>query len=293
MNSKLSFLIIGASGYMGHHLFEQLVKKYPVFGTFSSNPFPGGIHFDLIKPATQDLPFSKVEYAVIFSAVSKIDFCKSHPELSREINVEGVQNLLIKLKEKKVFPIYISSDSVYPGINGGYGENSEGPAVNVYGEHRREIEKFIHDYFQRYCILRFSKVVGYDDNKSDLLSDLYGKIISGKVLKLVQDQNFQIVSLSDMAAVIERVALKNITGTFNIATPETLSRKELAERLANRLAKKIREIQELPFDYFNFEDKRATNPSMKMDRFMEASGFKFQSVDEILGDFLKEAIEAS
>ncbi len=289
MSSKLSFLIIGASGYMGHHLYEQLIKKYPAFGTFSNNPFPGGIHFDLIKPAPQSLPFSQVEYAVIFSAVSKIDFCKSHPELSREINVDGVQNLLMKLKEKKVFPIYVSSDSVYPGINGDYAETSEGPAINVYGGHRREIEKFIHDHFQRFCILRFSKVVGYDDNKSDLLSDLYGQIITGKVLKLVQDQKFQIVSLSDMAAVIEQVARKNMTGTFNIASPQTVSRKELAERLANRLAIKIPEVQELPFEYFNFEDKRAINPSMKMDRFMKASGFKFQSIDEILGDFLKEA----
>jgi dTDP-4-dehydrorhamnose reductase len=289
MNSKLSFLIIGASGYMGHHLYEQLVEKYPTFGTFSSNPFPDGIHFDLIKSEPQSLPFAQVEYSVIFSAVSKIDFCKSHPELSREINVEGVQNLLMTLKEKKVFPIYVSSDSVYPGVTGDYGEDSEGPAVNVYGGHRREIEKFIHDHFQRYCILRFSKVVGYDDNKSDLLSDLYGKIIAGKVLKLVQDQKFQVVSLSDMAEVIEQVARKKITGTFNIATPETVSRKELAERLENRLAINIQEIQELPFGYFNFVDKRAINPSMKMDRFIEASGFKFQTVDEILGDFLKEA----
>jgi dTDP-4-dehydrorhamnose reductase len=289
MNSKLSFLIIGASGYMGHHLYEQLVEKYLTFGTYSSNPFPDGIPFDLIKSAPQSLPFAEVEYAVIFSAVSKIDFCKSHPELSREINVEGVQNLLMKLKEKKIFPIYVSSDSVYPGVNGNYGEDSGGPAVNVYGGHRRGIEKFIHDHFQRYCVLRFSKVVGYDDNRSDLLSDLYGKIITGKVLKLVQNQRFQVVSLSDMAEVIEQVARKNITGIFNIATPETVSRKELAERLANRLAIEIQEIQELPFGYFNFVDKRAIDPSMKIDRFIDASGFKFQTVDEILGDFLKEA----
>ncbi len=288
MNSKLSFLIIGASGYMGHHLYGQLVKKYPVFGTFASNPFPRGIHFDLIKSAPQSLPYSQVEYAVIFSAVSKIDICKSHPELSRKINIEGVRSLLMKLKEKKVFPIYVSSDSVYPGINGDYGETSEGPAVNIYGGHRREIEKFIQDHFQRYCILRFSKVVGYDDKKSDLLSDLYRRITAGEVLKLVRDQKFQIVSLSDMAVVIEQVAQKNMTGIYNIAAPETVSRKELAGRLGNLLEIKNLKIEELPLSYFNFADKRATNPSMKIDRFINDTGFKFQSIDQILRDFLKE-----
>jgi len=80
-----------------------------------------------------------------------------------------------------------------------------------------------------------------------------------------------------------------MTGVFNVATPETVSRKELAERLASLMAIKELEIQELPVGYFNFVDKRAINPSMKMDRFMNASDFKFQSVDEILREFLKEA----
>lgn len=289
MNSKLSFLIIGASGYMGHHLFGQLVKKYSVFGTFANNPFPGGIHFDLINSNPLKLPLSQVEYAVIFSAISKIDYCKTHPELSRKINIEGVQKLLLKLKEKDVFPIYASSDGVYPGIDGGYGEICDGPPAHIYGEHRKEIEGFIQTHFEKFCILRFSKVVGHDDKKSDLLSDLHGKIIIGKVLKLVKGQKFQVISLSDMVAVIEHVARKKMTGVFNVATPETVSRKELAERLASLMAIKELEIQELPVGYFNFVDKRAINPSMKMDRFMNASDFKFQSVDEILREFLKEA----
>jgi dTDP-4-dehydrorhamnose reductase len=289
MSSKLSFLIIGASGYMGHHLFGQLVKRYPVFGTFANNPFPDGLHFDLINSNPQNLPLSQVEYAVIFSAVSKIDNCKSHPELSRKINIEGVQNLLMELRERGVFPIYASSDGVYPGIDGDYGETCEGPATHVYGEHRREIEGFIQEHFEQFCILRFSKVVGYDDKKSDLLSDLYGKIITEKKIKLVKDQKFQIVSLSDMVAVIEQVSQKKMTGVFNIATPETVSRKELAMRLATLLLIENLDIEEVPVSYFDFTDKRAVNPSMKINRFLKASGFAFKSVDEILRDFLKEA----
>ena len=289
MNSKLAFLIIGASGYMGHHLYNQLSKKHPVQGTYASNPFPGGIHFDLINSNPKTLPLAKAEYAVIFSAVSKIDLCKSHPELSRKINVEGIQNLLIELKRCGVSPIYASSDGVYPSIHGNYEETCQEPAVHMYGEQKREVEYFIQKHFQKYCILRFSKVVGYDEKKSDLLSDLYDKLITGSVLKLVRGQKFQVVSLPDMVAVIEQVVKKNMTGVFNIATPETISRKDLAERLANLLAIQNLEIQELPVSYFNFADKRAINSSMKINRFLDISGFKFKSVDNILSDFLREA----
>ena len=288
MNSKLAFLIIGASGYMGHHLYNQLSKKHPVQGTYASNPFPGGIHFDLINSNPKTLPIAKAEYAVIFSAVTKIDLCKSKPELSRKINVEGIRNLLIELKRCGVSPIYASSDGVYPSIHGNYEETCQEPAVHMYGEQKREVEYFIQKHFQKYCILRFSKVVGYDEKKSDLLSDLYDKLITGSVLKLVRNQKFQVVSLPDMVAVIEQVVKKNMTGVFNIATPETISRKDLAERLANLLAIKNLEIQELPVSHFNFIDERTVNSSMKIDRFLKMSGFTFEPVDKVLSNFLKE-----
>jgi len=289
MDLKPSFLIIGASGYMGHHLYTQLSKKYSVRGTYASNPFSEGIHFDLTKSNPQNLPLSNVKYVVIFSAISKIDFCKSQPELSRKINVEGIQNLLTELKQKGAIPIYASSDGVYPGISGGYEEDCQESAIHIYGEHRREVEHFIESHFQRYCVLRFSKVVGYDEKKSDLLSDIFQKLIAGNVLKLVENQMFQVVSLSDMVAVIEKVAQKNLEGIFNIATPETVSRKELVRRMAGLMDIENPAIQELPVSYFNFLDKRAINPSMKIDRFLNRSGFRFQSVDQILRDFLKEA----
>ena len=289
MGSKPSFLIIGASGYMGRHLYEQLSKKYSVRGTYANNPFPGGIYFDLTKSNPQKLPLTNVKYAVIFSAISKIDFCKSQPELSHKINVEGIQKLLNELNQKGVTPIYASSDGVYPGFVGGYGEDCQEPAVHTYGEHRREVEHFIQSHFQRYCVLRFSKVVGYDNKKSDLLSEIFQKLIAGNVLKLVENQMFQVVSLSDMVAVIEKVAQKHMEGIFNIATPETVSRKELVRRMAGLMDIENPAIQEFPVSYFNFLDKRAINPSMKIDRFLSSSGFRFQSVDEILRDFLKEA----
>ena len=78
-------------------------------------------------------------------------------------------------------------------------------------------------------------------------------------------------------------------GIFNIATPETVSRKELVRRMAGLMDIENPAIQEFPVSYFNFLDKRAINPSMKIDRFLSSSGFRFQSVDEILRDFLKEA----
>ena len=95
--------------------------------------------------------------------------------------------------------------------------------------------------------------------------------------------------MSDIAVVIEQVAQKNMIGIFNIATSQTVSRKELAVRLGNFLEIKNLEIEEFSLSYFNFADKRANNPSIKIDRFISDSGFRFETIDKILHDFLKEA----
>jgi dTDP-4-dehydrorhamnose reductase len=108
-------------------------------------------------------------------------------------------------------------------------------------------------------------------------------------LKLIENQKFQVVSLNDMVSVITKVAQKKITGLYNVATPEVVSRKELAERMAKRLGIIGYQIEEVPLSYFNFAEKRATNPSMKIDRFIATTGLKFQAIDEILNDFLEEA----
>jgi len=293
MSQKPSFMIIGASGYMGLHLFKVLSKKYSVKGTYANRPFPTGIHFDLTRSDPKTLPLLGINYAVIFSAISKIDFCKTNPELSRKINVSGVQKLLQELKDRGVFPIYASSDGVYPGLKGDYVETSKGLPIHTYGEHRKEVEQFIEDNFKEYCILRFSKVVGFDEKKSDLLFDLYQNLVHGKVLKLIKNQKFQVVSLNDMVSVIAKVVQKKITGLYNVATPEIVSRKELAERIAKRLGIIDYQIEEVLISYFNFAEKRATNSSMKIDRFITTAGLKFQTIDEILNDFLEEVRKKS
>jgi dTDP-4-dehydrorhamnose reductase len=288
MSQNPSFVIIGASGYMGLHLFSALSEKYYVKGTYAKRPFPTGVHFDLKNSAPKTLPLSGINYAIILSAISKIDCCKTNPKLSREINVNGVQKLLLELKRRKIFPIYASSDGVYPGINGNYVETSKGPPIHAYGQHRLEVEKFILKNFKKYCILRFSKVVGFDNKKSDLLSDLHQNLVHGNTLKLVRGQKFQIISLKDMVLVIKEVVQNNITGLYNVASPEVVGRKELAERMAKRLGIINCKIEEVPISYFNFPEKRAPNPSMSVKQFIEVTGFTFQTIDEILNDFLKE-----
>ena len=54
--------------------------------------------------------------------------CEKYKDKSYAVNVLGVQNLreiILKIKERKIKLIQISSDAVYPSIKGNYSENSK------------------------------------------------------------------------------------------------------------------------------------------------------------------------
>ena len=209
MSQNPSFIITGASGYMGLHLLKALSEKYSVKGTYANRPFPTGIQFDLMSSDPQTLPLSGVNYAVIFSAVSKIDFCKTNPELSRKINVSGVQKLLHELKRRRIFPIYASSDGVYPGIKGNYKESEPLLPKNNYSWSKlggeSSVQMYKNSLILRVCMTEkpfVHKKAFYDFNTNFIFHDEVAKIL----FKLINKKG--IINLGGKAQTVYRFVKK-------------------------------------------------------------------------------------
>ncbi|MBI5184450.1 MAG: sugar nucleotide-binding protein [Nitrospinae bacterium] len=285
-NKDASILIVGASGYIGRSLYEGLSPPFHVYGTYCSAPLRGGIYFDLTASDPESLPLRDVKYAVLLAAKPKIDYCKLNPEQSAKVNVEGTANLLACLRRRGVFPIFLSSDAVYPGTAGGYDESCPGPALNCYGRQKRSIEDYILENFRDYCILRISKTVGYVPGRPDLLETLCQGLVAGEELKLLEDQKFQVLSLDDLKAAIRFVVENKVVGLFNVASPETTDRIEIASHLASLMKVESVKLKKVKMEDLGFADRRAENSSMKIDKFLALAPFKFQGVREILRNFL-------
>ena len=72
--------------------------------------------------------------------------CEKYKDKSYAVNVLGVQNLreiILKIKERKIKLIQISSDAVYPSIKGNYSENSKLKPYNYYGKTKFFSEKIV------------------------------------------------------------------------------------------------------------------------------------------------------
>lgn len=241
-----------------------------------------------MNPDFGRIPGQGIEYGFLLAGNSKIDEVARDPESSWKMNVEGNRKVLSFFRRHSIFPVFFSTDHVYPGLAGNHGESCEGAAVNLYGQQKRRIEETIQEQFKEYCILRLPKVVGMTDVPGEMLMELHRGLTQRQEVKLIEFQVFQILSMQDLLGIVRHVLDQRLSGTFNAATPERVTRLTLLQRMA-RLAN-IAELRyrQLPQAEFGFADRRPQDSSMNVTKFLEATGFRFQSVDEILNQFLQE-----
>lgn len=124
--------ICGASGFIGHALFEHLIYKgKTVLGTYCHNSKPGMVRFDIRKSGF-DI-FDKCEIVVVLSAYAKIKFCEENKVEAFFVNVFQTCKLLSYLNDKGIPALFISSDaSVRADL-----------MDTTYGKYKKIVEKYI------------------------------------------------------------------------------------------------------------------------------------------------------
>lgn len=75
------------------------------------------------------------------------DACENNPEQARRINVEATQSLAELTSSRGILLIYISTDYVFPGVEGDapYETDAEPKPTNIYGQMKRDGEVAVLD----------------------------------------------------------------------------------------------------------------------------------------------------
>ena len=143
MENNQGILILGATGLIGNHLYNFLKKTgKKVIGTYNKDKQESLFYFDITKSSLDELPLSNISYAVICSAITKLDDCRDNPEYSHKVNVESTEKLIIELSRRGIVPVFLSSGAVFDGALGGYKEDSPRNPLSIYGEQKLEVEDY-------------------------------------------------------------------------------------------------------------------------------------------------------
>jgi len=226
-------LIIGASGFVGNEIYNQLkAKGKPLKGTFYSNIKPELYKLNMYSQEEVQLAFEKFKPKHIYmpAFISNVNYCELNDE-PNEINKLGVTNVVKMCKKFKSKLIFYSSDYIFDGVSGPYFETDKLNPINRYGLTKLLCENLVKQ-LQNYLIIRTTVVYGYNPESKNFLMTLTEDLKNQIGNEIPNDQIGSPTHIEDLAEISIKLVEENKNGIYNIAGPDLCSRYVFALKIA-------------------------------------------------------------
>lgn len=231
-------LITGASGFLGWNLCQVAAKEWEVYGTYCSHPLEiTGINllpvdlrnFQELKGAFQDIQPDAVIHT---AAQSQPNFCQTHPQESREINVTASWNIAGLCADAAIPCAFTSSDLVFDGQNAPYQESDPVCPINIYGEQKVMAELGMLDRHPQTAVCRMPLMFGDAGTVAkSFLQPMLQNLREGKEIRLFVDQYRNPISGTTAASGLLLALEKDYRGILHLGGRERVSRYEFFQIL--------------------------------------------------------------
>lgn len=286
------YLIIGASSFIGRHLYNCCRRnRIEIIGTYYKHPLDREwIPFDMCTDHLQSLCNRYLqgkipETVMICSASTGIDRCKRDAGESSRLNVVHTKKLLKEADDLGIKCVFLSSEAVFDGKKGMYTEEDAPAPVTVYGQQKLEIEQYIAQNIKDYIIFRISRASGSQFGEKDIFDDFYNKIQRQEEIVCLKDQSFCLTEVDDIANAILKALDMQVKGLYHLSSSNYISRYRLAKLYADKIFGGYENIVEKEYGAFSFLDNRHIYCGLNGDRLAGMLNIRFQSIDGILDHY--------
>ena len=248
----MAIFVVGANGMLGRRIIEVLADRFPVTPVSTSATDGRTLRLDLRAPHDFDYEaISPGDVVVLAAAISSPDRCAKEFEFAHTINVTGTTVAIERCVARGARVIFFSSDVVLGNTSEEVFEDATVHPVGAYGAMKAEVEARFTDT-PEVKVLRLSYVISDDDN---FLKYLAACLDTGEPAKVFTALERRIVTADDVVAVVEAFCGDG-PGTsvslVNLAGPDLLSRKDLADIYAEATGRRLKvETAEPPPGFFD------------------------------------------
>lgn len=251
-------LITGASGFLGSNIVKYLKKNYRIICGYNKFAPPENqvIRLDLsdITSIKSNLNKLKPDTIIHTAAVSRPSVCNQNPDKAEIINIKATQKIAEWSRDKQARLIFTSTDTVYSGKNPPYSEKDKLNAVNYYGKTKVTAEGIIKKLCSNYVILRLALMYGrgyYERKYSSEWLERDLKIKNNQKdyepTGLYIDQYRSMISVKNVARVINELVRSNIQGVLNLGGPDSINRYDFGVKLCSVLGLSKKLIKPVKF----------------------------------------------
>ncbi len=232
------------------------------------------------------------------AAITNVDYCETHRDEARRVNVDGVSNLAEAASENNTRLVQISTDYVFDGTVGHYAEDDTPRPLDYYAQTKLDSEKIV-SKLSSYGIARPSVIYGWNPPEtSGTASDsvkpmnfamfVVDKLKRNETVRAVRDQYSSPTFADNLAEALLRLAKHHSNGIFHTAGRSCLSRYEFAVKLAGLFGYSTRLVQPVFSSEFEQLAVRPKNSCLLVEKAEKALGMTFFTADEGITEMKKQ-----
>ncbi len=224
-------VVIGGSGLIGAALARVLEREgIDVTATFCTHLLSPGQRLDATDAAAVDRLFRAVRPDVVFWAARPAAHL-----VQGDGEVQGVRNVVAAAAPHGIRLVYVSSDEIFDGQGGPYGEDAIPSPVSDAGRAKVTAEAQVLAASPGALVIRTSAVFGWDRHSRNLAMAISERLTKGVPFELPADEWTTPTFAEYLAEAAVRLVQMSATGVVNVAGGETAPTADLGRALARAM----------------------------------------------------------
>ncbi len=301
MSLIVKILVTGGSGLLGSKLVEELLSRnYEVIALYNRNPIPVDheklvkVRLDIVdKTSLEDLILKTRPNVIIHSAAyTDVDGCERNKTYAWRVNVEATRSIVRAARVVKSHLIYVSTDYVFNGEKGLYGENDTPNPVNYYGLTKLVGEELVRTSDLLYTIVRPSAIYGVGGSKKSFAEYVAEKLSRGEKIRALVDQYVSPTHNTLLAMAVAEIVEMRPMGVLHVAG-ERMNRYQFATKIAEALGLPVELVEKASIkDMKHWIAKRPRDSSLDTSKAKSLLKTKFYDTKLALELFKQEWLGA-
>jgi dTDP-4-dehydrorhamnose reductase len=280
-------LVIGGTGLVGNALTRAWARRGSdvVAATYHCHETPHFRQLDMqdLDVVRRILNEVRPGLVAVPAANPNVDYCEQHPEETRGVNVRGTLNVLRVCGELGARMIFFSSDYVFDGRQGVYGEDDSVSPLNEYGRQKAQIEKEVLQAGPGHLVVRTSGAYGWQWEPKNFVLQIRAKLGAGQPVSVAAGVRYNPTYVENLAEIVCELADTGRGGVYHVVGADRVARLEFAKMAARAFRLDESLIKGVPDGQYQPIAPRPVESSLKTDKVRALVKTPVWGIDRSLG----------
>lgn len=265
-------LVVGAAGIVGRHVREAFASN-DVVATYHRTPAHDALPLDATDAPAMRALVRRVRPRTIVLAAAEayVERCEREPEATRQINVDAARAFVDIASEIEATLVVFSSEYVFDGTAGAYGEDDATAPLNEYGRQKVDLERIARS-MQHHLVCRTSAVYGWEASGKNFVCQLVRRLRASAPFEVPADQLVTPTFAPELGRAVASLVRAGLAGTYHVVGPAVLPRPEFARLAARAFGLPVDLIRERPTAELGLVAPRPLRAGLRDDKLRAALG---------------------